>query len=366
MMAPKLNNPTKTIVVNPVAPEPAIIQEAARVIRGGGLVAFPTETVYGLGANALDADAVRKIFAAKGRPASDPLIVHIAAFAQLDDVAEQIPALARELAATFWPGPLTMVLSRRPLVPANVAAGRETVAVRMPAHPVALALCAAAGVPIAAPSANLFSRTSPTEAAHVLEDLAGRIDLLLDGGPTPIGLESTVLDMTESPPALLRPGGVALEQLQRLVPDVVYAPQYAAAHDRAGAPAAPGMLLKHYSPRAELQFFAGPPERVLARMRAVAQQARAAGRSIGIMAPDEEIAAFAGLGVQLAPLGPRDDLAQIGQRIFSSLRELDRHGVEVILVRGFAREGIGLAIWDRLIRAAEGRVIDLDGEPDSG
>ena len=359
-MVPKLNKPTKTVVVDPAAPEPAVIQEAASVIRAGGLVAFPTETVYGLGANALDAQAVRKIFAAKGRPASDPLIVHIATFAQLDDVAEQISALARELAATFWPGPLTLVLSRRSIVPANVAAGRETVAVRMPAHPVAMALCAAAGVPIAAPSANLFARTSPTEAAHVLEDLAGRIDLLLDGGPTPIGLESTVLDLTRSPPALLRPGGVALEQLQRMVADLVYAPQYAAAHDRANAPVAPGMLLKHYSPRAELQFFAGSPERVLARMREVAQQARAAGRSIGIMAPDEEIAAFAGLGAQIASLGPRDDLAQIGQRIFSSLRELDRRGVDLILVRGFVRDGIGLAIWDRLLRAAEGRVIDVE------
>src|SRR5262245_22416754 len=207
MMVPKLNYPTKIIIVNPVAPEPAVIQQAASVIRAGGLVAFPTETVYGLGANALDATAVARIFAAKGRPASDPLIVHIAAFAQLDDIAEQIPPLARELAAAFWPGPLTLVLRRRSIVPANVSAGRETVAVRMPAHPVALALCGAAGVPIAAPSANLFTRTSPTEAEHVLEDLAGRIDLLLDGGPTPIGLESTVLDLTQSPPALLRPGG---------------------------------------------------------------------------------------------------------------------------------------------------------------
>jgi len=351
---------TKTIIVNPVSPEPAAIHEAASVIRRGGLVAFPTETVYGLGANALDADAVRKIFAAKDRPASDPLIVHIAALAQLDEIAEQIPPLARALAAAFWPGPLTLVLKRRAIVPANVAAGRETVAVRMPAHPVAQALCAASGVPIAAPSANLFSRTSPTEAAHVLEDLAGRIELLLDGGPTPIGLESTVLDLTQSPPVLLRPGGVALEQLQRLIPEVVFAPRYMATHSQADAQASPGMLLKHYSPHAKLRLFAGAPERVLARMREVAQQAQAGGRSVGIMAPDEEIAQFAGLAAQLVALGPRDDLALIGRRVFSSMRELDQHGVELILVRGFAREGIGLAIWDRLIRAAEGRVIDVD------
>jgi L-threonylcarbamoyladenylate synthase len=351
---------TKTLIVNPVSPEPAVIYDAASVIRRGGLVAFPTETVYGLGANALDADAVRKIFAAKGRPDSDPLIVHIATFAELDEVAEQIPPLARELATAFWPGPLTLVLMRRSIVPANVSAGRETLAVRIPAHSVAQALCGAAGVPIAAPSANLFAHTSPTTAAHVLEDLAGRIDLLLDGGPTPIGLESTVLDLTRSPPALLRPGGVALEQLQLLIPDVVYAPQYVAAHKQAHGPASPGMLLKHYSPRAELQLFAGAPERVLARMREVAQGALATGRSVGIMAPDEEIAQFEGLAAQLARLGPRDDLGQIGQRIFSSMRELDRCGVDLILVRAFAREGIGLAIWDRLLRAGEGRVVDVE------
>jgi L-threonylcarbamoyladenylate synthase len=178
---------TQTIVVDPVAPEPEAIQAAAAIIRTGGLVAFPTETVYGLGANALDSVAVAKIFAAKGRPASDPLIVHIARLAQLDEVAEQIPTLARELAAAFWPGALTLVLKRRPIIPPNVSAGRDTVAVRVPAHPVALALCTAAGVPIAAPSANMFTRTSPTTAADVREDLAGRIDLLLDGGATAIG-----------------------------------------------------------------------------------------------------------------------------------------------------------------------------------
>ena len=206
----------------------------------------------------------------------------------------------------------------------------------------------------------MFTRTSPTTAAHVLEDLAGRIDLLLDGGPTPIGLESTILDLTQSPPALLRPGGVALEQLQRLIPDLVYAPQYVTTHDQAVGQVAPGMLLKHYSPRAELLLFVGAPERVLARMRAVAEQARAAGRSVGIMAPEEEIAQFGGLAAELGPLGGRDDLAVIGQRIFSTMRELDRRGVDLILVRGFARAGIGLAIWDRLLRAATGRVIDVD------
>jgi L-threonylcarbamoyladenylate synthase len=354
-----LSHTTEVIAVDPAAPEPAVIARAAAVLRAGGLVAFPTETVYGLGASALDAAAVAKIYAAKGRPASDPLIVHIAAVEQLDELAAAIPPLARELAAEFWPGALTLVLRRRPVVPPNVSAGRDSVAVRMPAHPVARALCAAAG-PIAAPSANLFTRTSPTSAAHVLEDLAGRVDLLLDGGPTPIGLESTVLDLTQEPPALLRPGGVPIEALHRLIPGLVFEPRFLAADEPDDAPAAPGMLLKHYSPRAELRLFTGTPERALARMREHAEQARTAGSSVGVMAVDEEIGRFEGLGAQIAPLGPRADLDQVARRIFGSMRDLDARGADLILARDLGRAGIGLAIWDRLIRAAEGRAIDAD------
>jgi L-threonylcarbamoyladenylate synthase len=354
--------PRNTIVlaVDPDRPDPAVIARAAAVLRRGGLVVFPTETVYGLGANALDEAAVAGIFAAKGRPAADPLIVHIAAAAQLDDVAAEIPPLARELAAAFWPGPLTLVLRRRAVVPLNVTAGRDTVAVRVPAHAVALALVAAAGVPVAAPSANLFTRPSPTQAGHALEDLAGRVDLILDGGPTPIGIESTVLDLTQERPALLRPGGISVEALRSYIPDLQFEPAYVESHDQAPAQAAPGMLLKHYSPRARLTLFTGTPDRLLARMRQAALAAIAAGRRVGVMAPDEEAGAFAALGAEVAPLGPRDDLALIGRRIFAGMRDLDGRGVDVILVRGFAREGLGLAIWDRLVRAAEGQVIDVE------
>jgi L-threonylcarbamoyladenylate synthase len=326
----------------------------------GELVVFPTETVYGLGANALDEAAVHRIFVAKGRPASDPLIVHIAASEQLDSVADDIPPLARALAHAFWPGPLTLVLKRRPAVPANVSAGRDTVAVRVPNHAVPLALIRAANVPIAAPSANLFTRPSPTTAAHVLEDLGGRIPLLLDGGPTPIGLESTVLDLTGTAPALLRPGGVPIEALRRFIPALGFAPRYLEHADAEPAPASPGLLLKHYSPRAELLLFAGSPERAVARMRRAAQAAIAAGTVVGVMVPNQDISAFADLAVVIAPLGPREDIDQIGRRIFASMRELDRRGVERILVRGVDRAGIGLAIWDRLVRAAEGRVIEAD------
>jgi L-threonylcarbamoyladenylate synthase len=353
------NIETIVLPVDPNYPDPAIIDQAARVLLRGGLVAFPTETVYGLGANAFDAAAVRRIFIAKGRPASDPLIVHIAVPAQLDEVAQDISPLARELARSFWPGPLTLVLKRRLAISAHVSAGRETVAVRMPNHAVPIALAAAGGVPIAAPSANLFTHPSPTLAVHVLEDLGGRIELLLDGGPTPIGLESTVLDLTQAAPTLLRPGGVPIEALQSYISELTFNPQY---HTRADeTPVSPGMLLKHYSPRAELMLFTGRPDRVLARMRATTQMAIEAGKKVGIMALDEEIDTFVALGAEIVSIGPPGDLALVGRRIFASMRELDQRGVDLMLVRGIGRTGIGLAIWDRLLRAAEGHVIEVDG-----
>jgi L-threonylcarbamoyladenylate synthase len=350
---------TQVLQVDPAAPDPAAIQAAARVLLAGGLVSFPTETVYGLGANALDALAVGRIFAAKGRPASDPLIVHLAAPAGLEQVAEGIPALAYELARAFWPGPLTLVLRRGARVPANVAAGRDTVAVRTPNHRVPLELARVAGVPIAAPSANLFTRPSPTLAQHVLDDLRGRVDLVLDGGPTPIGLESTVLDLTQDPPAVLRPGGLPIEALQPYIPSLTFQPAYLKGDDEAAQQASPGMLLKHYSPSAQIILFTGPAERVLAEMRATAQRLIRAGKRVGIMAADEDSADFAALGVRLASLGAQHDLPHVGQRVFASMRELDSQGVDVILVRGLDREGIGLAIWDRLVRAAEGHVIEV-------
>ena len=349
---------TLTIRVDPTAPDATAIRQAAEILLRGGLVAFPTETVYGLGANALDAAAVQRIFVAKARPASDPLIVHIAAIKQLDSVAEDVPALAHTLAQAFWPGPLTLVLKRRAAIPAAVSAGRDTVAVRVPAHAVPLALAHAAGVPIAAPSANMFTRPSPTTAAHVLEDLDRRIDLLLDGGPTPIGIESTVLDLTSAQPALLRPGGVSIEALQQYIPDLAFVPRYI--EPDSVAPASPGMLLKHYSPRAELLLFAGMPARALVRMRQAALASIQRGERVGIMLPNEDIGTFDDLAVIIIPLGPRADMNQIGRRIFASMRALDKQGVERILVRGVERTGIGLAIWDRLVRAAEGRVIEAD------
>ena len=342
---------TEVLAVDSERPEGAALARAAAVICDGGLVAFPTETVYGLGADATSAAAVARIFEAKQRPASDPLIVHVAAPDEVAHVAFDPPPLAARLAEGFWPGPLTLVLPRAEVIPASVSAGRATVAVRMPDHPVALALIRAAGRPIAAPSANLFSRPSPTTARHVLEDLDGRIDLVLDGGPTPVGVESTVVDLTVDPPAVLRPGGVSLEALRAVVPGIELRLRRLEVDSTEAA--APGMLLKHYSPRAELLLFAGAD--AAAHLVTEAERLVGEGRRVGVLTYDGEAAPA---GATAEDLGPTEAPEQTARRLFAALRALDGRGVDVILARAPDRRGLGLAVWDRLVRAAEGRVLE--------
>ncbi len=359
-MRVKLLQPIETQVlrVDPDRPASAAVRLAAATLARGGLVAFPTETVYGLGADATIEAAVLRIFAAKQRPSSDPLIVHIADPHQMDAVATDIPELARRLAARFWPGPLTLVLRRAEAIPAAVSAGRATVAVRMPRHRVALELIRQARAPIAAPSANLFSRPSPTTAAHVLEDLRGRIDLVLDGGPTTVGLESTVLDLTVEPPAVLRPGGVSLEELRTLSAAIRYSPRHLKLDDSGAAPSAPGQLLKHYSPRGQVQLYAGPREAALARMRADAGRLACEKGRVGVLVIDEDRESFDGLPVAIVAIGSSQDPPAVARNLFAALREMDLADVAVILVRPPSREGLGEAIWDRLYRAAEGNVVE--------
>ena len=358
---------TETLTVDPDHPDPAALAEAARILRAGGLVAFPTETVYGLGANALDGEALDRIYAAKQRPANDPIIAHIARIEQLDQLAREVPPAARQLAGVFWPGALTLVLKRAPTVPDTIAAGRDTVAVRMPAHPLARALLEAVDLPIGAPSANTFTRPSATTAAHVLEDLDGRIDLVLDGGPTPIGVESTVLDLTGPAPVVLRPGGVLLEDLQAVLPATTLAPRFLAEDTGTDAP---GQLLKHYSPRARVLLFTGSHEATRARMQEEVERLSAEGLAVGLLLAEEDAAAFADTALTgttfsdaaaVEVLGAQGDYASISRRLFEALRALDRRGVDTILVRDFGREGLGAALWDRLLRAAEGRVVDAGG-----
>jgi L-threonylcarbamoyladenylate synthase len=344
---------TDVIRVDPVSPDPAALAEAAECLRRGGLVAFPTETVYGLGVHALDRVAVRRLFEAKGRPANDPLIVHIDAIERMEPLVAQLPEAARQLAARFWPGPLTLVLPRSGRVPDEVTAGLHTVAVRVPAHPVARALLTAAGVPVAAPSANLFSRPSPTRASHVLDDLSGRIDLVIDGGPTQVGVESTVLDLAGDVPTILRPGAVSLDMLRAILPRVE---QRSGDTPASGALPSPGLLERHYSPRAPLTVYDGSD--AVARLLRDACASIAQGQRIGIMAAEEDRPALASIE-RLAPrptivdLGSERDHATVASRLYAALRQLDASGVDRILARGFpGDDGLATAIRDRLRRAS--------------
>ena len=351
---------TKIFQIDPDQPDLNVIALAVDVLLGGGLVAFPTETVYGLGANGFSEEAVARIFVAKQRPLSDPIILHISSLAQLADVATDIPALAYQLAEQYWPGPLTLVLKRNPKIPANVSAGLPTVAVRMPSHKIALALLDLALVPIAAPSANLFSRPSATTSQHVLEDLGGRIDAILDGGFSPIGLESTVVDLTQSPPVLLRPGGVPLERLQQQIPALQVKQSYVPLEAEETPLASPGLLLKHYSPKAKLFLIDGQGTHLQEKMRQLTLQLVAHGYKVGLMTTQEESAFFAGLPATLVSLGASDNLAEVGRNLFARMRTLDEQNVDIILTKVITAEGIGLAIADRLLRASERRIVNLD------
>ena len=315
------------VTVNPHQPESAIIDRAASLLRAGKLVAFPTETVYGLGANALDPSAVRKIFSVKERPGWDPLIVHVRDLEMARTLMKQSLPQFDRLTERFWPGALTLVVEKSPQVPDEVTARRPTVALRMPRHPVAAALLTVANLPIAAPSANRFGRPSPTCAEHVIDDLGDRVDLILDAGPTPMGVESTVLDLTQTPPAILRPGGVSREELEKVLGDVRVAAGVSEEVARKGL-AGPGMTLKHYAPRTPMELFETEHQ-----LEARAKELRGQGKRIGTVASSTDASALA-------------------RTLFAQLRDLEAQGVDVILCVLPSAAGIGLAVRDRLLRAA--------------
>lgn len=347
---------TEVLTLDPDHPASTGIEHAATILRRGGLVAFPTETVYGLGAHALNPSAVRRIFEAKGRPAADPLIVHIHDIHALGDLTQDPPEVVNALASRFWPGPLTMVVRRSRAVPPEVTAGLDTVAVRIPAHPIAHALIAAAAIPVAAPSANLFSRPSPTRAAHVLEDLDGRIDLVIDGGSTTVGVESTVLDLTGAVPTILRPGAVTMEMLRAVLPDVTI--RSTSVDEPGVSMKSPGLLSRHYSPRAEMTLYEGPTRAVLERIVADATKSVTRGQRVGVLIADEDDLGQYPIAVRVVRLGRERDHESLAANLYNALRVLDAEGVDVILARTLA-DGSGLvaAIHDRLRRAAAGRII---------
>lgn len=331
---------------------PAIVS-AADILRRGGLVAMPTETVYGLAASALDPAAVERIFVAKQRPKWDPLIVHIASIDMLSLVAAEVPQRIKDLADKFWPGPLTLLLARSERIPRIVTAGRTNVAVRIPAHPVTQALIRAAGLPLAAPSANLFGRTSPTNAEHVLRDLDGRIDAVLDAGETQVGVESTVLDALREPALLLRPGGITREQLEAVLGEVeIYSPPDDQPPE---ALASPGLAAKHYAPNAKLVLVEGNEQAFQDELRLRVQYAKGSGEYVGGMVPEGWLTTelIERGGLVLYDWGTWRQWELLAQRLFSGLRYLDKPGVTTIVCPLPDPEGIGLALHDRLMKAAK-------------
>ena len=330
------------------------VSAAAKILREGGLVGLPTETVYGLGANGLDGAAVRRIFEAKGRPQDNPLILHVSGPQWLTRYCAQVPPLAYVLARKFWPGPLTMILKRDPCVPDETTAGLDTVAVRCPNHPVTLAIIREAGVPIAAPSANLSGRPSCTTAQDVLEDMDGKIQCLVDGGPCAVGVESTILDLTCTPPRLLRPGGVPVEQIERLIGPIAIDKAVNGVLDGEERPRAPGMKYRHYAPKAPVIVVAGAPE-------ASAQEIlRRVGPESGVICFEEYLPLFEKQRVQ--SLGPSQDKQTQAQRVFDALRAFDSETVTEIYAQCPDNQGLGLAIGNRLKKAAGFHVIEADRE----
>lgn len=325
------------------------LKEASAVIRSGGLVAFPTETVYGLGGDATNPEASRKIYAAKGRPSDNPLIVHIADFSQLRNIVAEVPQEAEKLAKAFWPGPLTMILRKNDVVPYETTGGLDTVAIRMPSHPVARAFLQDSGCMIAAPSANTSGRPSPTTAQHVWGDLHGKIEILLDGGPVGIGIESTIVDLSEERPMILRPGFITQEMLSAVLGDVGVDPGLASENSKQ-PPKAPGMRYRHYAPKADLTLVEGTMEEVISKINALTREAQAMGKSVGVLATEENKDRY--VADHVIVIGQRQDEAEIARHLFDVLRQFDDLQVDLIYSESFVAAGVGQAIMNRLLKAA--------------
>ena len=329
------------------------ISKAATILQNGGLVAFPTETVYGLGANALNEKAVKSIFAAKGRPADNPLMVHISTWEEALPLVSSFPEIARLLAEKFWPGPLTMVLPVSSAVPKVVTAGLDTVGIRLPANEYAREMIRTAGVPVAAPSANVSGSPSPTSAEHVYHDLAGKIDLILDGGSCEVGVESTVLDLAGPVPVILRPGGTPVEELLKYLPDLIVPGLEIA--ETEGVPRAPGMKYRHYAPKAKLLLVVGEVDKVAAAIRKEIASWQARRSKVAVLASKENAAQYKADIVIV--LGERERPQEAAQHLFAALRELDDSGANIILAECTEQAGLGYAVMNRLWKASGGDII---------
>ena len=333
------------------------LAEAAQILRDGGLVAFPTETVYGLGANALDETAAKKIYAAKGRPSDNPLIAHISCLEELETLVAYIPEAGRKLAEAFWPGPLTMVFPKSDIVPYGTTGGLDTVAVRMPSDPVANRLIKLAGVPVAAPSANTSGRPSPTTAQHVWQDLEGKIEMILDGGPVGIGVESTIVDVSGDVPTLLRPGAITMEMLRETVGQVEIDPAIQAPPSADLRPKAPGMKYRHYAPHADLQLVEGETGKVVETINELVKEKLVEGKKVGVICTDETKARYPRGEVRSVGLRAKEET--IAHNLFAVLREFDDLDVDCIYSESFSKDHLGQAIMNRLTKAAGYHVLKV-------
>ena len=345
-------------------------KEAAELLRAGKLVAFPTETVYGLGGNAYDSTASARIYAAKGRPSDNPLIVHISCFDELPPLVSDIPKEAKALADRFWPGPLTMIMNKSDIIPKETTGGLDTVAIRMPSHPIANKLIKEAGIPIAAPSANASGRPSTTKAEHVIGDLDGKIDMIIDGGSSDIGLESTIVDLTVKPALILRPGYITIEMLREVIPDIEYDKAVLKRiKDDTIVAKAPGMKYRHYAPKGELTIFEGDAKAVSSHIYNEAKEKLESGYTVGILTSDELAKSYESLAIEkvnavnpklyIKDIGSRENEAEIAAGLFDALRYFDEIGAEYIYAEAFSEGGIGQAIMNRLMKAAGYHIVKV-------
>ncbi|MCR5546885.1 MAG: threonylcarbamoyl-AMP synthase [Lachnospiraceae bacterium] len=347
---------TEIIKVNPTGFDAKELEGAGEILRNGGLVAFPTETVYGLGGDAKNKQASKAIYAAKGRPSDNPLIVHIAEFSQLEEIVREVPDSARKLADAFWPGPMTLILPKNDVIPMETTGGLDTVAIRLPSHPVARELILESGCLIAAPSANTSGRPSPTKARHVAEDLSGKIDCIIDGGDVEIGLESTIIDLTEDIPVILRPGYISLEDVEKVVGAAKMDPGILS-EDAKVRPKAPGMRYRHYAPKGNLVVVEGSKEAVIKQINSLGEKGVSAGKKVAIMASSETASCYK-YGEVFA-IGSFEDEDEIARNLYGMLRDFDTKGMELIYSEAFETPHMGRAIMNRLLKAAGHQVITV-------
>ncbi|WP_353093707.1 L-threonylcarbamoyladenylate synthase [Tissierella praeacuta] len=347
---------TKIVKIDKNNVDKDLISEAVNIIKNSGIVAFPTETVYGLGANGFDESAIKKIFEAKGRPQDNPLILHVHSMEKVEELVEEVPDIARKCMEEFWPGPLTILFRRSNNVPDMITAGLDTVAIRMPEHRIALELIKMSDVPIAAPSANTSGRPSPTSADHVIEDLMNKVDMIIDGGDTGIGLESTVLDLSGDSPMILRPGGVTKEQLQRIIPNVTIDSAIIKENENI-IPKSPGQKYRHYAPKSDMMVFSGDVEKIVENIVEKTKEYINSGKRVGVICT-EETKKFYKDGLIIS-IGSRQNKETIAHNLFNTLRSFDEKNVDIILAEGVELSDLGIAIMNRMMKAAAGKVINV-------